>query len=93
MKKRKNNYILSQDEFKIICENHTQYAVLLDYFKQKVLSADLISTPQIVAKYYITRQTLYRLCKSGLLKPILKHRTYYFDNDDVEKFFEQYRKL
>jgi|GEM_PF-2320946 len=93
MKKRKNNYILSQDEFKSLCENHIQYMILLDYVKQKVLYPDLISTPQIVEKYYVTRQTVYRLVKSGLIKPIIKHRTNYFNTNDVEKFFEQYRKL
>jgi len=93
MKKRKKNYILSEDELKLLHENVTQYSVLINYVKQKTLNTDLITTQQIVNQYHITRQTLYRLIKSELLKPVIKYRAYYFDIKDVEKFFEQYRRL
>lgn len=93
MKKRKKNYILSEDELKLLHDNATQYSVLLDYVKQKIHTVELITTNQIVAQYHVTRQTIYRISKSGLLKPIFKYRAYYFDIKDVEKFFEQYRRL
>ncbi|RWU10572.1 helix-turn-helix domain-containing protein [Pedobacter chitinilyticus] len=91
MKKIKDNYILTKDEFIVIYHSVINYATLFDYMKHKILTGELMSTPQVIAQYYITRQTLYRIIDRGLLKPVFKYRTYYFDADDIKKFFQNYR--
>lgn len=91
MKKRKDNYILSKDEFIVLYHYIITYAPLFDYMKHKILTGELMSTQQVIAQYYITRQTLYRFINRGLLKPVFKYRTYYFDADDIKKFFQNYR--
>ena len=91
MKKIKDNYILTKDEFIVLYHSVMNYATLFDYVKHKILTGELISTSQVIAQYHVTRQTLYRIIDRGLLKPVFKYRTYYFDADDVRKFFQNYR--
>lgn len=90
MKKRKGHYLLSENEFVLLQTIVERYTDICEYIRQKLLNRELLSTQQIVEKYCISRQTLYRLQKAGMLSPVIKHRCYYFDAEEVRVFFMKY---
>ena len=93
MKKRKGNYLLSHEEFMLLRTAVTQYTEISAYIRKKLLQKELLSTKQIVEKYCVSRQTMYRFQKAGVLLPIVKHRSYYFDADEAREFFLRYRGM
>ena len=90
MKKRRGSYHLTEQEFQTLQTIVEQYIDICEYVRQKLLNRELLSTQQIVDKYCISRQTIYRIQKAGILIPILKHRTYYFDAEETKAFFNKY---
>lgn len=58
--------------------------------RQQVSKTELLTTKQIVAKYFVSRQTVYRLNKKGLLPALTKFKQYYFDADTAAAFFANY---
>ena len=90
MKKRKGNYLLTQEEYLLLQTIVHRYTDICEYMRQKLLNKELISTQQIVKKYCVSRQTVYRIQKTGILSPIIKHRSYYFDAEETRDFFLKY---
>ncbi|WP_410221254.1 helix-turn-helix transcriptional regulator [Pedobacter sp.] len=68
-----------------------QYTEISGYIRKKLLQKELLSTQQVSEKYCISRQTIYRNLKAGILLPVVKHRSYYFDADEARAFFLKYR--
>jgi predicted DNA-binding transcriptional regulator AlpA len=67
-----------------------RYEFLSRYVEQTLINSELISTAQIVEKYYVSRHTIYRMQKAGLLLPKVKTRSLYFDANETNIFFNHY---
>ncbi|MCJ0743636.1 helix-turn-helix domain-containing protein [Pedobacter montanisoli] len=93
MKKRKGYYLLSHEEFTLLQTAVTQYMETSAYIRKKLLQKELLTTKQVAEKYCVSRQTLYRFRKAGILLAIVKHGSYYFDADETREFFLRYRGI
>lgn len=90
MKKVKKSIVLPIKSAKQVQYILLQYQSLNEYVLRKLTKRELISTNQIVEKYFVSRHTVYRLTKLKHLEAIIKYRTLYFDAEDTEEFFANY---
>lgn len=87
---RKKQLILQAEILEVVVEILNRYAHVSQYVEQKMFEKELLSTNQVAEKYFVSRHTVGRLSRSGQLKPIIKHRSYYFDAEETSNFFAQY---
>jgi len=87
---RKKQLIPQAEILDVIIELMNRFVHVNEYVQQKMFERELLSTNQVAEKHCISRHTVGRLCRAGHLKPIVKHRSYYFDAEETQRYFEQY---
>lgn len=90
MKTRKKEVRLSKEMEHHLYTLLERYEVLSKYVEKTLFDKELLSTAQIVDKYCVSRHTIYRMQKAGLLLPKVKNRSLYFDAYETQTFFKQY---
>ena len=91
MKFKKSQLFLTRAEAKTMKNVYEAFQNLSTYVLSRLHFRELLTTKQVMEMYHVTRTTLYRIRKAGLLVPVLKYRTYYYDAKEARAFFAMYR--
>ncbi len=71
-------------------EQNAVYLLRQFRYERGKLCGLFISTAQVCKKYHLTRQTVYRYIKKGLITIAFTHRAHYFDVRQIDRVFSHY---
>lgn len=91
MKKSKGKNKLTKRDIIILKELSANFEQITVYIQTKLFPKEFITTTEIVKKYNVSRQVVYRMRNEGKLNVRFKRKVLFFDAEETNRIFRAYR--